>query len=169
MDVFRFSEKLMSMDDDAWLRHANPVSVYSRFSCLPLIVLAIWSRVWIGWWALLPLALALLWTWLNPRVFGAPASVDSWASKGVMGERVFLAREANPVPEHHIRMAHILTGASAVGAVILVYGLVVLDFWAVACGVVMSAGAKVWFVDRMVWIFQDDQQSKDAMSDRELG
>ena len=59
MDVFRFAERLMSMDDEAWARHANPWSAWTRFSCGPFIVLAIWSRVWLGWWALLPLALAL--------------------------------------------------------------------------------------------------------------
>ena len=155
MDIFRASERLMAMDDAAWARHANPWSVYSRFSCLPLIALAVWSRVWLGWWALVPLALALAWTWLNPRLFGPPAELDSWASKGVLGERLFLNRRAVPVAGHHVRMAHILTGLSAVGALVLIYGLAVLDLWAALCGLALTLGPKLWFVDRMVWIHQD--------------
>ena len=72
MDIFRGAERLMGMNDETWERHANPLSVYSRFSCLPLIVAAIWSRVWLGWWALAPLALAIGWTFINPRLFPAP-------------------------------------------------------------------------------------------------
>lgn len=145
----------MAMDDETWARHANPASVYTRFTCLPLIALAIWSREWLGWASLVPIALAVLWTWLNPRLFAPPASIDSWASRGVMGERLFLNRKAQPIPRHHERFAYLLTGASAVGVVILVYALWILDFWAVMCGLAVMMGAKIWFVDRMVWLFRD--------------
>jgi hypothetical protein len=92
---------LFQMDDDTWERHANPWSVWSRTTVLPVLILAAWSRVWLGWWALVPGAVALLWTWLNPRLFGRPASLDSWASKSVMGERVWMNRDEVPVPVHH--------------------------------------------------------------------
>nr|WP_238997445.1 DUF6653 family protein [Mycolicibacterium sp. CBMA 361] len=36
------------MTDAAWRRHANPWSVWTRFAAIPLMMLAIWSRVW-GW------------------------------------------------------------------------------------------------------------------------
>jgi hypothetical protein len=52
-DVFRSLERLMAMDDGVWRRHANPWSGWTRVTVLPILVLAIWSRVWIGWWALL--------------------------------------------------------------------------------------------------------------------
>lgn len=162
MDVFRFSERLMVMDDEAWARHANPWSVWSRFSCAPLIVLAIWSRDWLGWWALLPLALALFWTWLNPRLFAPPSRTDSWASKGTFGERVFLNRDAMPIPGHHLRVARLLTFVSAFGLLPLIYGLIVLDVRTTVFGLVIAIGAKVWFVDRMVWLYED---MKDASPD----
>ena len=149
----------MSMDDEAWARHANPWSVYSRFTCLPLIVLAIWSRAWIGWWSLVPLAAALAWTWYNPRAFGRPESTCGWASRGTFGERVFLRRSEYAIPPHHLRMAWVLTGVSVLGAVVLVFGLVVLNPWATVCGVVLTVGGKLWFVDRMVWLFQDMQDA----------
>lgn len=163
LDIYKAAERLMGMDDDVWARHANPWSVFTRFTCLPLIVLAIWSRVWIGWWALGPLTLALLWTWGNPRLFAAPKTMEGWAAKGIIGERLFLNRHQVPIAAHHLRMAHILTGLSSVGVIILIYGLVIIDPWATICGLVMTIGPKVWFVDRMVWI-QSDAQNGHASS-----
>lgn len=40
------------MTDESWRRHANPWSVWTRFAAIPAVVLAIWSRTWIGWWCL---------------------------------------------------------------------------------------------------------------------
>ncbi len=54
--------RLFGLEGEAWMRHANPASVWTRFAALPLLALALWSRVWIGWWALLPVAAALAWT-----------------------------------------------------------------------------------------------------------
>ncbi len=155
MELFKLAERSMAMDDATWMRHANPLSVWTRFSCLPMIVLAIWSRVWLGWWALLPLALALLWTWANPRVFPPPASTNTWASHGTFGERVFLNRKAVPIPAHHERWAFVLAGLSAVGLVPLVWGLWALDVALTILGLVLVVLPKVWFVDRMVWLYQD--------------
>lgn len=162
MDIFKFSEKLMSMDDTVWMRHANPWSVFTRFSCLPLIVLAIWSRAWIGWWSLIPIAAALIWTWLNPRLFPKPKNFDHWASRGVLGERIFLARNVTPITAEHKTMAYILTVASVAGAIILIYGVVMLDFWATAAGLLGTILPKLWFVDRMVWLYDDTQRAAET-------
>ncbi|MEM1453414.1 MAG: DUF6653 family protein, partial [Planctomycetota bacterium] len=36
----------MDMDERTWMRHASPWSVWTRFfTCVPLISLAVWSRV----------------------------------------------------------------------------------------------------------------------------
>lgn len=48
-DLYRLAEGLMGMDDQSWLSHANPLSVWTRIlTPLPLLILAVWSRVWIG-------------------------------------------------------------------------------------------------------------------------
>ena len=52
--------KLFGLEGDRWLRHANPVSVWTRFAVLPLLALAVWSREWIGWWSLAAVALVLV-------------------------------------------------------------------------------------------------------------
>ena len=155
MDIFAAAERLMAMDERTWARHANPWSVWSRFSCLPLIALAVWSRDWLDWWCLLPVVGALLWARVNPRAFPPPETTNSWASKGTFGERVYLNRKQIPIPEHHLRASRVLTAVSALGAVILILGLVALDLWATLCGLILAMGAKAWFVDRMVWLYED--------------
>ena len=155
MDLFNGAERLMRMDEATWARHANPWSVWTRFSCLPLLILAIWSRVWLGWWALVPLALALFWTWINPRAFPPPDRTDGWASKGTFGERVFLNRKTVPIPAHHRNWAFALGALSALGLPPLVWGLWVLDVPMTLLGLVLVVLPKVWFVDRMVWLYED--------------
>jgi len=155
-----FERRLASafrMDEAIWRRHANPWSVWSRFTTLPLLVLAAWSRVWLGWWALAPVAAALLWTWLNPRIFPPPASLDSWAARGVMGERCWLNRDVSPVPAHHRVAPHVLAAVSAAGLAVTVWGVVALDPWPSVAGVTVSIMGKLWFVDRMAWLYLDMQ------------
>ena len=94
--------KTMKMDETTWLRHASPWSVWTRFSCLPLIVMAIWSRQWLDWWALAPLTVALLWTWLNPRVFSPPPRPQQLGIKG-NARRTGLAQPCSGTHSHPSR------------------------------------------------------------------
>jgi len=152
--LYRGAERLMAMDDATWARHANPMSAYTRFTVLPLLVMAIWSRVWLGWWAILPTALVLAWAWVNPRAFPPPRNLDNWASRGVLGERVFLNRR-DEVAAHHRAWADGLAWASLPGVIVLVIGLIRLEPWWTLFGMVLAVGPKVWFVDRMVWLYGD--------------
>lgn len=152
--LYRAAERLMGMDDRIWARHASPLSVYSRMATLPMLALAVWSRVWIGAWAWAAVAAVLVWTWANPRVFPAPSSLDNWASRGVLGERVFLNRR-DEVPAHHRVWAAMLSAGSVPGALAMAWGLWVLDpAWAVF-GTLLTMIPKIWFVDRMVWLYAD--------------
>lgn len=60
---------MQQMTDEMWLRHADPWNVWTRFAAIPAFILAVWSRVWIGWWSLIPIALVILWLSLNVFVF----------------------------------------------------------------------------------------------------
>jgi hypothetical protein len=66
------------MTDEVWKRHANPWSVWTRFGAIPLMILAIWSRVWLGRWCLVPIAAVIVWLWLNPRVFAPVENPTGW-------------------------------------------------------------------------------------------
>ena len=157
LDVLAGAERLMGMDERAWRRHANPLSFWTRVAIPPLLALAVWSRVWIGWWCLVPVALLSGWAWLNPRAFPAPRTLDAWASRGVLGERLFLgrrglARRGRRLPDAHVRACGRLTVAGALGLLPLAWGLIVLDAFAVLFGLTLSLGAKLWFIDRCVWM-----------------
>lgn len=160
MRIDKAAEKSMAMDDVTWARHANPWSVYTRIPILACLAFAIWSRVWIGWWCLLPIIIIIAWTFYNPRAFPPPKSLDNWASKGVMGERIWLDRKAKPIPAHHARWAFWLMVGSSIGVMPLVWGLYALEPWAVVLGVLQVTLFKVWFVDRMVWLHEDQTPTK---------
>jgi hypothetical protein len=55
------------MTDEVWRRHANPWSAYTRFAAMPFLIFSIWSRVWIGWWALIPLGVVIGWLVSHPQ------------------------------------------------------------------------------------------------------
>ena len=155
MSIFGGTAKVFALDDKVWARHANPWSVWTRVAGFLFIVLAIWSRVWLGWWSLVPIAAAILWLWWNPRAFPPPSSTDNWASKGVLGERVYINRSEVPIPAHHQRVLNWIIAGTTVGTLALVYGLYSLDIWATVAGFAITAGGKLWFIDRMVWIYDD--------------
>lgn len=45
MTLERAIAHTFSMSDAVWMRHAHPWSVWTRFTVLPLLIVAIWSRV----------------------------------------------------------------------------------------------------------------------------
>lgn len=155
--LFTLAQSGMGMDDAAWARHANPWSVYSRMTILPLLALAVWSRAWLGWWSLVPIALCAIWTWANPRLFPPPARTDTWASQGTFGERLFMAGDA--AAQRHRTAVAWLTGANVAGFAILVWGLVALNPWITLWGLTITMGAKLWTFDRMVWLQREAQPS----------
>lgn len=152
--VYRVAERAMGMNGPTWARHANPWSVYTRFTMLPLLALAIWSRVWVGGWAWVGLLAVMVWIWVNPRAFPSPASLDNWASRGVLGERVFLKRP-DEVAAHHRHWAALLSAASLPGALAMAVGLWRLDAVWTVFGTILMMVPKIWFVDRMNWVYAD--------------
>ncbi|MGP6087303.1 DUF6653 family protein [Antarctobacter jejuensis] len=155
MDIGRLTERMMSMDDATWARHANPLSGWTRVSILPLLALVLWYRDALGLWTYGLIAALVFWTWLNPRVFPEPKSLDSWMSRGVLGERIWLARHAAPIPPHHARAAIVLNTVAASGLIPLVWGLWVFAPGLTLAGLVLTMGGKLWFLDRMVWLHAD--------------
>lgn len=165
MSILIASERLMAMDDAIWRRHANPWSVWTRvITPLPLFALAVWSRTWLGWGALLPIAMVLGWIWWNPRAFGAPQSFDSWAARGVLGERVYLHHRSDIAP-HHSAPTKVLLWISGLGILPYGFGLWRLELWPVLLGIALIVLGKMWFVDRMAWIWDDWHRSGRGIAD----
>jgi Family of unknown function (DUF6653) len=147
--------KVFHLTEDNWMRHANPWSVGTRYSVLPIIVLAFWSRIWIGWWCAIPAALSLAWMFFNPVFFPKPRSTKNWASKSVLGERVWANRKKIEVPQHHKRLPGILNLISSLGMLLAIYAIVRLSLWPAILGVVLAYLGKSWYLDRMVWLYED--------------
>lgn len=143
------------LDEEGWARHANPWSGWTRFATLPLLALAGWSRVWIGHWWLAILAVLCAWLWINPRLFAPPRHWNAWITRGVLGERLWLARDTVPVPPRHRRLPKVLSGVALAGFALMIWGVVVLGTWPTLAGMAVVLLAKLWFVDRMAWLHQD--------------
>lgn len=165
--IGRLTERAMGMNDAVWQRHANPWSGWSRVAISPMLAVAIWSRTWIGWWSMIPTAILIAWVWINPRIFPRPHSIDNWMSRGVLGERIWLASNTpikgtaaatiQTVAEHHLRVTRVLIAIAGVGGLMLIGGLIWFNFAATVSGLVLMMLAKLWFVDRMVWIYFDNE------------
>lgn len=143
------------MNEETWMRHANPWSGWTRFTALPILVIAFWSRIWIGWWALIPIAIGLIWTYVNPRIFKKPKSTNNWASKAVFGERIWSNRDKIPVPNHHQIAPNILNFIAALGGLFVIWSVYTLEIWPLLLGFSLVYLGKVWYLDRMVWLYED--------------
>jgi hypothetical protein len=152
--------KLFGLHGDSWMRHANPTSVWTRFAVLPLLIVSVWSREWIGWWCLVPVVLSLVFMMVNPMLFPPPRSTRNWASKGVFGERVWSERNEVEVPAQFRDKAPLNAtyGFQTIGLAVMVYGLVRLDVVDVVAGMLLVQVAKAWYIDRMVLLFEDMKQ-----------
>ncbi len=143
------------LDDETWMRHANPWSVRTRFIIFPILAVAIWSRVWLGWYCLIPVGIVLIWTWLNPRAFSKPKTTKAWSSKAVFGERIWIKRKELPISKHHLKAIVVLNCITISGIPFFIWGLYELQIWPTVLGVVLVYVGKMWFLDRMVWIYED--------------
>jgi hypothetical protein len=138
---------LFHMTDEAWRRHANPWSVWTRFAAIPVMIAAIWSRVWIGWWALLPVVAVIVWLLINPHVF-SPVGPETWCARGIYGEKLWLeGREG--IPAGYGRMFRFLILPAAAGFVLLGVGLVQLALWPTFSGAVLIVLTQLWRIDRL--------------------
>jgi len=155
MTLERRLAEAFNLTDDNWMKHANPWSVWTRYSVLPIIVFAFWSRVWIGWWCLIPGAAALLWVFVNPIVFSKPKSTRNWASRAVLGERVYLNRDKVDIPDVHKTPVYVILNAiSFAGIVIAIWAIIYYSIWGAVLGIALAYLGKSWYLDRMVWLYE---------------
>jgi hypothetical protein len=147
---------VFGLKGDSWMRHANATSVWTRFLALPMIALAVWSRDWIGWFSLIPIAVSTVWVAINPLFFPKPRSTRNWASKGVLGERVWTEGDkASFSPQFQSKATTVAAVYQSIGVALLFYGLWVLNPLAAVSGLLIVQGGKAWYIDRMVLLFDD--------------
>ncbi len=149
--------KLFGLEGQSWMRHANPASVWTRFTVVSTLALAVWSRDWIGSWCLVGVGLAIVWMFVNPLLFKAPKSTRNWASRAVLGERIWVDRNTLDLPaQFRSRAAALIAnGYSTVGMGILAFGLVDLNLLTTVAGILIIHGGKAWYMDRMALLFTE--------------
>lgn len=153
MDVADRVAKTFGMTDEAWQRHANPWSVWTRFAAIPLALLAIWSRTWIGWWSLVPTGAVVIWLFINPRAFPPVCEPRSWAARGIYGERAWL-QDRDLVPPDHRKVLRLLVTLGLVGFGLILWGLIALEVWPTVFGTTMVVVAQLWRIDRFGWLWE---------------
>ncbi|MGO1971862.1 MAG: DUF6653 family protein [Propionibacteriaceae bacterium] len=147
MPVFDGIARAFAMDDLSWRRHANPWSVWTRLAAVPAAAAAVWSRAWIGWWAVIPVALVIGWLFANTKVF-RPVGPGSWAADGIYGEQWWL-QQRHRVPSRHRTVLRCLIVLGLASAALMAYGLVVLQVWPTVTGAAGLVLAQLWRIDRM--------------------
>ena len=68
---------------------------------------------------------------------------------------MLLKQDQIPIPVHHQRMATILNLVAALGIPFLVWGVAALQIWPTLFGSGLIYAGKLWFLDRMVWLYED--------------
>jgi len=150
---------VMRMDDATWERHANPWSVYSRMGTLPFIILAIWSRRWIGWHFLWWIGVLLLWNWWNPRAFPKPRNTENWASHAVRGEKLYLEQGEAVCAPAELAAIKGCTLLSLLGIPALIVGLKAYRWRPALLGGVLIYTGKLAFLQIMARISQRSGES----------
>lgn len=154
MDYQTRLSRAFRLSDDTWRRHANPWSVWTRFAAIPAMILAVWSRAWIGWWAVGPVAAVVVWLAVNPIIFKPVQSPHSWAAKGIYGEKLWL-HEGSKVPPSYRTVLRWLIATGGVGFVFLAGGLWSLNIWSTLYGATLLILAQLGRIDRMGLLYQE--------------
>ena len=148
-------QKVFHMTDEVWDKHSNPWSVWTRFASLPFLIAAFWSIHYIGKYSLIPILLAMIWLWLNPRLFSKPSSQESWASKAVLGEKVWINHKDSNLKEKHSFVIKFTSSLAFLGLVFLIRGIIIEDITMTILSTIILYTGKMWFLDRMVWVYED--------------
>ncbi|MEM6680012.1 MAG: DUF6653 family protein [Pseudomonadota bacterium] len=148
-ESLRLTARAFRLDDDCWARHANPWSVWTRLPILPAITLLLLARESLGWWVFPGLCVAVLWAFVNPRAFPPPPDARAWASRAVLGERLWLAPETK-VPVAVAAAVRKMVAVQILGMLPLILGLWRLDTGLALLGLVLVLGGKMLFLQVMV-------------------
>ena len=90
--------------------------------------------------------------------------------KSVFGERIWTDRRNTQIPDQFTsRVPNLANAYSCIGLAMLVYGVVALDVWLTIAGIVIVHGGKLWYLDRMVLLFEDMKQRDANVASWEYG
>lgn len=89
-------------------------------------------------------------------MFKKPKSAKNWASKAVLGERVYLNRDKIDIPDiHKTPLLKILNIVSSKGMGLAIWALIYYSVLGAVFGTAIAYLGKSWYLDRMVWLYED--------------
>lgn len=128
----------------SWEKHSNPWSGWTRIISLPLLFIAIWYH------NLYALFAVLVWFAINPFIFPKPKSTDNWMSKSIFGEQLWTEK-------YRLDFSQLLNYFNLIFFVIAVYASFHNLFWHVFYSVIAQWTFKLWFLDRMVFYYEENE------------
>jgi Family of unknown function (DUF6653) len=124
-----------------WKRHSNPLSVWTRILSYPLVYVPFWDRSWKQG------AAVAAWFAVNPMLFPEPESDESWATRVVLGEELWMAKRLRD-------LSTALTGASAAFFAGGLWSSYKRRFWPTMFFGGTAFLLKLWYIDRMTFYYE---------------
>jgi hypothetical protein len=138
------------LSEQAWTRHSNPWSGWTRVLTMPALAFGLYSHnAWV-------FGGVVLWAIVNPLVFPPPKRVDNWMSKGVLGEQLYYQDGKKFKKDLPTALAllnvpvfayFMYAGWQQQLIPMILSGLLVMTI-------------KFWFIDRMVFSYERNQAIK---------
>jgi len=144
-----------------WRKYTTPCSIWIRFLILPMLIISMWSRVWIEHWSLALILLTFIWIWFNPRILPKQKSKNLWAMQAILGERIWLNRHRQLIPEQHFFVITALQIMVIISFLTCIAGIVILNLSLTFFGLTITYICMCWFLDRMVWLYKDDKLQRE--------
>lgn len=137
------------------LYHASTAAtVMTRLIAGPVLVLAIWSRVWLSPpLVLLACVAAVVLLWVPARLLPNLKGRFLWADRAAYGERIWINRLAIPVPLEENHTAMVLSLTSTVGFLVALIGAFFADPWLCGSGLLVGTATKLVYLHRMTRLY----------------
>ena len=84
---------MSTIEDRRWAGRSHPWCVYSRLAAALALIVVLTSHRELGVYALIPISLCLFFIIVNPFIFPAPKDDSHWATRTVLGQRIWRSRE----------------------------------------------------------------------------
>ena len=126
-----------------WRKHANPWSGWTRVLGLYFIPIALWYH---NWYLLGGLILFFV---VNPMLFPESKSKNSWMSKSILGEEMWLKKGI--FQKDFSTVLNIFNGSFFF---IMIYSAYTNLLEITISSTILSSVFKLWYLDRMAFYYQ---------------
>jgi hypothetical protein len=119
----------------------------------PLVYVPVWNRSWKQG------AVVVAWFAANPILFPEPEGDESWATRGVLGEELWTAER----PRDLSVLINAAMAAFFAGGLLATYRR---RFWPMILGASAALLLKLWYIDRMVFYYEQHRDAAGRISPR---